>query len=80
MKKICFVATIPAVVNSFLRGHIQAAAEKWTVKIASHPKGSELLSDLGVQFMPLPVERKISLWRDLCALWQLVKLFRRERF
>ncbi|MGZ8145082.1 MAG: glycosyltransferase, partial [Methylosarcina sp.] len=46
----------------------------------SHPKGSELLSDLGVQFMPLPVERKISLWRDLCALWQLVKLFRRERF
>jgi glycosyltransferase involved in cell wall biosynthesis len=80
VKKICFVATIPAVVNSFLRGHIQAAAEKWTVKITSHPKGSELLSDLGVQFIPLPVERKISLWRDLCALWQLVKLFRRERF
>ena len=25
MKKICFVATIPAAVNSFLRNHIQAA-------------------------------------------------------
>jgi hypothetical protein len=32
MKKLCFVATIPAVVHSFMKGHIRAAAEKWPVK------------------------------------------------
>lgn len=80
MKKICYVATVPAAVNSFMRGHIDAAAEKWTVKISSHPKGSELLDGLAAPFLPLPFERKIALRRDLCALWQLVTLFRRERF
>jgi glycosyltransferase involved in cell wall biosynthesis len=80
MKKICYVATVPAAVNSFLRGHIEAAAEKWTVKISSHPKGSELLNGLAASFLPLPFERKIALRQDLRALWQLVKLFRRERF
>lgn len=80
MKKICYVATLPAVVNSFLRTHIEAAAEKWAVKISSHPNGSELLRDLDAPFMPLPFERKISIWRDLSALLQLIRLFRRERF
>jgi glycosyltransferase involved in cell wall biosynthesis len=80
VKKICFVATVPAAVHSFLEGHIRAASEKWAVKISSHPQGAELLSDLGAQFMPLPFERKISLWRDFYTLVQLIRWFRRERF
>lgn len=80
VKKICFVATVPAAVHSFLRGHIQAASEKWTVKISSHPQGAELLHDLNAQFMPLPFERKISLWRDFYTLIRLIGWFRRERF
>lgn len=80
MKKICFTATIPAVVHSFLKGHIRACGEKWSVKICTHPQGAELLSDLDAQFIPIPFERKISPWRDLCTLLQLLRLFRRERF
>ncbi len=80
MKKICFTATIPAVVYSFLKEHIRACAEKWSAKISTHPQGAELLSDLDAQFIPIPFERKISPWRDLCALLQLLRLFRRERF
>jgi glycosyltransferase involved in cell wall biosynthesis len=80
MKKLCFVATIPAVVHSFLKGHIRASAEKWSVKIISHPDGAELLSDLDAQFIPLEIERRASPWRDLLVLVQLVILFRRERF
>lgn len=80
MKKLCFVATIPAVVHSFLKEHIRASAEKWSVKIISHPDGSELLNDLDAEFIPLVIERKPSPWRDLCDLIQLMILFHRERF
>ena len=80
MEKLCFVATIPAVVHSFLKGHIRASAEKWSVKIISNPDRAELLSDLDAQFIPLAIERKVSPWRDLLVFTQLVILFRRERF
>lgn len=80
MKKLCFVATIPAVVHSFLKGHIRASAEKWPVTIVSSPDGAELLNDLDAEFMPLAIERKASPWRDLLVLIQLLSLFRRERF
>lgn len=78
MKKLCFVATIPAVVHSFLKEHIRASAEKWSVRIISNPDGSELLNNLDAQFIPLVIERKPSPWRDLCDLIQLVILFHRE--
>ncbi len=80
MKKLCFVATIPDVVHSFLKGHIHAAADKWTVKIVTNPDGAELLSDLDAQFIPLAIRRKVSPWRDLLVLIQLTILFRREKF
>ena len=80
IKKLCFVATIPAVVHSFLKSNICASAEKWAVTIISHPDGSKLLDDLGIRFIPLSIERKASPWRDMLALVQLVILFRRERF
>lgn len=80
MKKLCFVATIPEVVHAFLKGHIRASAEKWSVKIVTHPKNAELLNDLDAQFIPLAIERKPAAWRDLSALIQLAILFRREHF
>lgn len=80
MKKICFVATIPDVVHSFLKGHIHASAEKWSVKIITNPDRAELLNDLDAEFIPLAIERKVSPWRDLQTLVQLAILFHRERF
>lgn len=63
-----------------MKGHIRAAAEKWPVRVIANPDGAELLSDLDAEFFPMAIERKISPWRDLRALVQLVILFRRERF
>jgi glycosyltransferase involved in cell wall biosynthesis len=80
MKKLCFVATIPAVVHSFLKDHIRASAEKWSVTIIAHPKDAVLLCDLDARFIPLDIRRKVSPWRDLLVLIQLMILFRRERF
>ena len=80
MKKLCFVATIPAAVHSFLKDNIRASAEKWSVTIISCPDGTGLLSDLNVNLISLAIERKPSPWRDLLALVRMVILFRRERF
>ncbi|MCX7184829.1 MAG: glycosyltransferase family 4 protein [Nitrosospira sp.] len=80
MKNLCFVATVPAVVRSFLKEHIRASAKEWGVKIITNPAGAELLNALDAQFIPLAIERKITPWHDLLVLTQLVILFRREHF
>lgn len=80
MKKLCFVATIPAAIHAFLKGHIRVSAEKWQVMIVSNPDGAKLLDDLNAQFIPLAIERKPAPWSDLCTLVHLTILFRRERF
>ena len=80
MHKICFVATIPAVVHSFMKGHIRAAAKKWPVAIITNPDGAELLQDMDAQFIPLSIRRRVSPWRDLLLLMRMTMLFHRERF
>ena len=80
MKKLCVVATIPAVVQAFLRGHIQAAAAKYEVTVVCNGADVHLLDGLNARIILLSVERKPSPWRDLLTLFQLLRLFRRERF
>jgi glycosyltransferase involved in cell wall biosynthesis len=80
MKKICYVATIPAVVNSFLRDHIQAADEDYSVTVVCNSEDKHLLEDLKARVILLPIERKPSLLKDALVLFQLFQLFRHERF
>lgn len=80
MKKLCYVATIPAVVHAFLRGHIQAAATKYQVTVICNSADKHLLDGLNARLIFLPIERKPSPLRDMLILFQLYKLFRRERF
>ena len=80
MKKLCYVATIPAVVHAFLRVHIQSAAEKYEVTVVCNFTDKNLLDGLNARLVLLPIERKPSPWRDLLILFQLIILFRRERF
>ncbi len=80
MKKICYVATIPAVVNSFLRDHIQAASEKYAVTVICNSEDQYLLEGLKARLILLPIERKPSLQKDMLVLVKLIQLFRHERF
>jgi glycosyltransferase involved in cell wall biosynthesis len=80
MKKICYVATIPAVVNSFLRDHIQAAAEIYSVTIICNFEDQHLLDGLNAKIIFLAIERKPSPWKDLQVLFKLFKIFRNEHF
>jgi glycosyltransferase involved in cell wall biosynthesis len=80
MKKICFVATIPAVINSFLRDHIQAASEKYEVTVVCNSADKHFLDGLNARLILLPIERKPSPWKDTLTLVELFKLFRHEQF
>lgn len=80
MKKLCYVATIPAVVHAFLRAHIHAAARKYEVTVICNAADQRLLDGLDARLVLLPIERKPSPWKDLLVLFRLFDLFRRERF
>lgn len=80
MKKVCYVATIPAVVHSFLRVHIQAASEKYDVTVICNQTDKHLLDGLNAHIILLPITRKPSPWNDMIILFRLFNLFRRERF
>ena len=80
MKKLCYVATIPAVVNSFLRAHIKTAAVKYRVTVVCNATDKHLLEGINAHIVSLPFERKPAPWRDALALYYLFKLFRREQF
>lgn len=80
LKKLCYVATVPAVVHAFLRPHIQAAAMSYEVTVVCNADDQYLLEGLSATIILLPIVRKPSPWRDLLTLYQLWKLFRVERF
>lgn len=80
MKKLCYVATIPAVVHAFLREQIQAAAEKYQITVVCNSADKHLLDGLNAELILLPIKRKPSPWRDAMVLLHLIRLFRREQF
>lgn len=80
MKKLCYVATIPAIVHAFLRVHIQAAAKQYQVTVICNAVDKHLLEGLDARLILLPIERKPSPWRDVLILFQLFRLFRSEKF
>ncbi|MBS1227007.1 MAG: glycosyltransferase [Proteobacteria bacterium] len=82
MRKICFVATSPFVVNAFLLRHLNALAECYFVSLYVNLEDYPLspLIDARIRVVDLPICRKISLFQDFRVLLILTGLFRNERF
>lgn len=80
MKKLCLVATIPAVVHAFLREQIQAGSASYDVTVVCNASNQHFLDGLNAKLVLLPIERKPSVGKDVAALLSLWRLFRRERF
>lgn len=80
MKKLCYIATIPAVVHSFLRGHIQKSANKYEITVICNSTDKYLLDDLNARLVYLPIVRKPSPLKDMLIFFQLCVLFQREKF
>jgi glycosyltransferase involved in cell wall biosynthesis len=82
MPKICVLAATPLTVHFFLKPHLVEFSRHFDVTLACNPKNDAYLPplDLPVHQIAVGIERKISPLRDLITLFELIKLFRRERF
>lgn len=79
--KIIRATTVPKSLDVFCRGVLKKLNEKYEVVALSSP-GEEMQAIAereGVRTIEVPMERHISLMKDLMALWRLVWVFRQER-
>lgn len=81
-EKVCLVVSSALTVNAFLQEPIRHLCECYDVHVAVNLGAGETLGGIAplVTVLPVGIERKISPWRDLLALWQLITLFHRHKF
>lgn len=80
-KKICFVVAIPTTARAFLRDHIAALSKEYDIYLMGNIKDKQDISILNLTgWQQIDIERGISLWRDLKAVWQAWRYFQKMRF
>jgi glycosyltransferase involved in cell wall biosynthesis len=81
-RRVCLVATVPFAFNVFMRSHVELLQAEYDVTLVANGSQQDLIGILGphVRFISMPIERKISLKKDLVALMKLWKFFRLEKF
>ncbi len=82
MKKICFVSTFFGTAEKFLHEQILALSKDYEITIVCDfiESDYEILTQLPVKYKKISIPRKISIWNDIQATWQLYKFFRKEKF
>lgn len=81
-RRICIVATVPFVLKWFMTPHIIRLSAEYDVTLVANGLAEDIAGLLGkhVSFIPLQIERKISIKKDIFALIKLWKLFQKEKF
>ena len=81
-KKICIVVSSLMTVKVFLLNHIAALSQKYNVSVVANTNDIDFFNGVRIKttLIPIRIERKIALWHDLKALFQLFCLFRKRRF
>ena len=81
MTKIIRSSTVPQSLNTFCKGMLKELSQEYEVVAVSSP--GEALDRVrqreGVRTIALPMERHISLLKDLKSLWRMWRVLRRER-
>ncbi|MDX1722537.1 MAG: glycosyltransferase family 4 protein [Pseudomonas sp.] len=82
LKKVCVVATVPVALKVFMVEHINKLAETYSVTVMANAEAGEIYSflDKRIHFIPLPIQRKVSIFSDLVSLIKLFKIFTAEKF
>lgn len=80
-KKVLRVSTIPLSMNLLLKGQLKMLNEEYEVVAVSSPgEDLEAVAEReGVRTVELPMERRISLFKDIRSLWAMIKLIRKEK-
>ena len=82
MKKTCFLAATPLTIHFFFRPHLTALAKIFDVTLICNFKIDSYAPnlDLPVTEHDIEIERKISIKKDLVALFKLIQFFRVQSF
>lgn len=80
-KKVLRISTVPVSLNGFLRGQLQMLNEHYEIVGVSSPGPAldEVSRREGVRVVELPMERQISIFKDLVSLFRMIRLFQKEK-
>lgn len=80
-KSICFITAVPGTARAFLKGHIAALSKEYDVYLVADIKSEEEVAGLALTgWHRIGIERKISIWCDIKAVWAAFRYFRKMRF
>lgn len=80
-KKIIKISTVPQSLDSFCRGQLKMLSEYYEVIAVSSPQPElKIIAEReGVRTIAVPMERHISILKDLRSLLKMIRVFRREK-
>lgn len=81
MIKIIRATTVPMSLEAFCKGMLRELSGKYEVIALSSP-GEEMqviAEREGIRTIEVPMERHISIFKDVVSLWQLIGVFRKEK-
>lgn len=81
-KQVCLIATIPFALKVFMAPHVKKLSTIYDVTLMANGKEEDVADLLNehVKFISVPIERHISISKDLKALIFLFKIFLKYRF
>ena len=82
MKKICIVVSSELTIKAFMLNHIRALSKRYDVTVVANTAEKEFFErfEIEADVVPVHIERKPSLLRDVMAVWYLYRLFRQKNF
>ena len=80
-KKICFVVAVPITANVFLHDHIEALSRNYDIYLIGNIKNDKEVEKLRITgWYKIDIERGISFWKDMRAVWQTICYFNKMKF
>lgn len=79
--KLLRTSTVPESLQTFLKGSVEVLQEKYDLVLLSSP-GKELVDmheKYGVRTIGVPMERHISIFKDIRSLVEFINIFRKEK-
>lgn len=78
--KICFVTAVPISASAFLRDHMSALMKEYEVFYVCSEPNEQKIDVAHNGYQCVNIQRGISLGKDLKAVWNLYRYFRRMKF
>ena len=78
--KICFVTAIAGTAEAFLRDHIVALRKEYEVYYVCSEQYEKKIRVEHDGYHCVDIQRGISIWKDLKAVWHLYRFFRKMKF